>query len=34
VQREAIPLFIQNKDLLVKACTGSGKTLAYTVPMV
>lgn len=31
VQREVIPLFIDNKDVCVKACTGSGKTLAYVL---
>ena len=29
-----IPLFLQNKDVCVKACTGSGKTLAYLIPLI
>ena len=34
VQNTVIPLFLQNKDVCVKACTGSGKTLAFVVPMI
>ena len=34
VQNAVIPLFLQNKDVCVKACTGSGKTLAFVVPLV
>jgi ATP-dependent RNA helicase DDX55/SPB4 len=34
VQNAVIPLFIQNKDVCVKACTGSGKTLAFVVPLI
>ena len=32
VQNAVIPLFLQNKDVCVKACTGSGKTLSFVVP--
>lgn len=31
-QAAVIPLFMENKDVVVKACTGSGKTLAFLVP--
>ena len=34
VQNTVIPLFLQNKDVCVKACTGSGKTLSFVVPLV
>lgn len=34
VQKAVIPLFIQNKDVCVKACTGSGKTLSFIVPLI
>ena len=34
VQKAVIPLFLQNKDVCVKACTGSGKTLAYLIPLI
>jgi len=34
VQSAVIPLFMQNKDVCVKACTGSGKTLAFLVPLL
>jgi ATP-dependent RNA helicase DDX55/SPB4 len=34
VQASVIPLFIQNKDVVVEAVTGSGKTLAFLVPIV
>ena len=34
MQNAVIPLFLQNKDVCVKACTGSGKTLAFVVPIV
>lgn len=34
VQNAVIPLFLQNKDVCVKACTGSGKTLAFTLPLI
>lgn len=29
VQHAAIPMFMQNKDVVVEAVTGSGKTLRY-----
>eukprot|EP00392_Amoebophrya_sp_AT5.2_P005664 g5674.t1 len=34
VQAIAIPLFLDNKDVLVQACTGSGKTLAFLIPIL
>ncbi|KAG7192222.1 ATP-dependent rRNA helicase spb4 [Scheffersomyces spartinae] len=34
VQASAIPLFSQNKDVVVEAVTGSGKTLAYAIPVL
>lgn len=34
VQAIAIPLFLNNKDVLVEACTGSGKTLAFLIPAI
>lgn len=33
VQKKAIPLFLDNKDLLVLAPTGTGKTLAFALPL-
>jgi superfamily II DNA/RNA helicase len=33
VQNIVIPLFIKNKDVIVKSCTGSGKTLSYLIPL-
>lgn len=33
VQNIVIPLFIKNKDVIVKSCTGSGKTLSYLIPI-
>ena len=32
VQAATIPLFMQNKDVVVEAVTGSGKTLAFVIP--
>jgi ATP-dependent RNA helicase DDX55/SPB4 len=32
VQASTIPLFMQNKDVVVEAVTGSGKTLAFVIP--
>ncbi|HZR24185.1 MAG TPA: DEAD/DEAH box helicase [Vicinamibacterales bacterium] len=32
VQREAIPLLIQGRDLLAQAATGTGKTAAFALP--
>ncbi|XP_074654418.1 ATP-dependent DNA helicase DDX31-like [Tubulanus polymorphus] len=34
VQRNSIPLILDDKDVLIKSQTGSGKTLAYAVPVV
>src|SRR5439155_17485412 len=34
VQREAIPLLIQGRDILAQAATGTGKTAAFALPMV
>lgn len=34
VQASTIPLFIQNKDVVVEAVTGSGKTLAFLIPVI
>ncbi|MBM4763229.1 DEAD/DEAH box helicase [Bacillus sp. B15-48] len=33
VQRKAIPLALENKDLVVKSQTGSGKTAAFGIPI-
>ncbi|KAG9286965.1 hypothetical protein G9A89_001203 [Geosiphon pyriformis] len=34
VQSSVIPLFMQNKDVVVEAVTGSGKTLAFVIPIL
>ncbi|CAL1705033.1 unnamed protein product [Somion occarium] len=34
VQASTIPLFLQNKDVVVEAVTGSGKTLAFVIPVL
>ncbi|KAF2874639.1 ATP-dependent rRNA helicase-like protein spb4 [Massariosphaeria phaeospora] len=34
VQHAAIPMFMQNKDVVVEAVTGSGKTWAFLIPIV
>lgn len=34
VQMSTIPLFLQNKDVVVEAVTGSGKTLAFAIPIL
>lgn len=34
VQKQAIPLFLQGKDVAVKSQTGSGKTLAFVLPIL
>lgn len=34
VQAHTIPLFLQNKDVVVQAVTGSGKTLAFLIPIL
>ncbi len=33
IQTEAIPLILQNKDVLGQSATGTGKTLAYLLPL-
>ena len=34
VQAKAIPLALENRDILARARTGSGKTAAYCVPVI
>jgi ATP-dependent helicase YprA (DUF1998 family) len=34
VQQQAIPLALENRDVLARAPTGSGKTAAYCIPLV
>jgi superfamily II DNA/RNA helicase len=34
VQQQAIPLALENRDVLAHAPTGSGKTAAYCIPLV
>ncbi len=34
VQASTIPLFMQNKDVVVEAVTGSGKTLSFVIPIL
>lgn len=34
VQTKAIPLALENRDILARARTGSGKTAAYCIPVV
>ena len=34
MQASTIPLFMQNKDVVVEAVTGSGKTLAFVIPII
>lgn len=34
VQRTAIPLALDGKDIIAKAKTGSGKTAAYALPVI
>ena len=34
IQREAIPILIQGRDLLGQAATGTGKTAAFALPMI
>lgn len=34
VQASTIPIFMQNKDVVVEAVTGSGKTLAFVIPVL
>ncbi|MDF2936225.1 MAG: box helicase protein [Paenibacillaceae bacterium] len=34
IQREAIPVILEGKDLIAQSQTGSGKTLAYALPVL
>src|SRR5687767_16009151 len=34
IQREAIPLLLQGRDVLGQAATGTGKTAAFALPML
>ena len=34
IQAEAIPHFMQWKDVIAKAPTGTGKTFAFGIPMI
>jgi superfamily II DNA/RNA helicase len=34
IQKTAIPLIIDSKDVMVIARTGSGKTVAYVIPLI
>ncbi len=34
VQAKAIPLALENRDILARARTGSGKTAAYCIPIL
>ncbi len=34
VQQQAIPLSLENRDVLARAPTGSGKTAAYCIPLI
>lgn len=34
VQAKAIPLALENRDILARARTGSGKTAAYCIPII
>ena len=34
IQQEAIPCFLQWKDVIAKAPTGTGKTFAFGIPMI
>jgi len=34
IQKEAIPVILAEKNVVVKSETGSGKTLAYLVPII
>ncbi|XP_076345580.1 putative ATP-dependent RNA helicase DDX56 isoform X3 [Tachypleus tridentatus] len=34
IQRKVIPLALEGKDILARACTGSGKTAAFVIPVI
>lgn len=34
IQEKAIPLFLEGKDVLLRARTGSGKTAAFAIPVI
>jgi len=34
VQKQAIPVLLRRRDLMVNSATGTGKTLAYAIPVV
>lgn len=34
IQEKAIPLFLEGKDVLIRARTGSGKTAAFAIPTI
>src|SRR5690606_30971565 len=34
IQREAIPLILERRDLLARAQTGTGKTAGFTLPLL
>ena len=34
IQREAIPLLLQGRDLIGQAATGTGKTAAFALPLL
>uniref|UniRef100_A0A915K2P9 RNA helicase n=1 Tax=Romanomermis culicivorax TaxID=13658 RepID=A0A915K2P9_ROMCU len=34
IQEHAIPLALEGKDILARACTGSGKTAAFAIPIL
>ena len=34
IQQQAIPLALENRDVLARAPTGSGKTAAYCIPLI
>ena len=33
IQKKAIPILFEHKNVIVKSETGSGKTLAYIIPL-
>jgi ATP-dependent RNA helicase DDX56/DBP9 len=34
IQKEAIPLLLEHKDVLIKGRTGSGKTASFSIPII